>query len=232
MNYNELVDLIVKEVYSKLQQPLSTIKSETIDERKTLVVFDEENIEKYNSIVGHSYKIIPYTVDVKDCDVIFLSKLCLKGLANLATLNLDTPEQDFMVRMLMKGKKVYILEDGIQYRRYKNTAPKPLYNKYIEFEKELIKHGMDIIESISSIEDRKSTIEAKEKKVEAVVSTIGNSMVEENSFEIRNKKLISEADLKKPFMNGMKSVVIDKKSIITPLANDFIRLHHLKVKRV
>ena len=52
------------------------------------------------------------------------------------------------------------------------------------------------------------------------------------SFEIRNKKLISEMDLRKPFMNGMKSVVIDKKSIITPLANDFIRIHNLKVKRV
>lgn len=232
MNYSELVDLIVKEVYTRLEQPVNAVKSETTDNRKVLVVFDEENIEKYNSIVGDNYKIIPYSKDVKDCDVIFASKLCLKGLANLATLNIDTPEHSFMVRMLMKGKKVYILEDGIQYRRYKNTAPKPLYNKYIEFEKELIKHGMDIIESISSIEHRKSIIEVKEKKVEAVVSTIENSMMEENSFEIRNKKLISEADLKKPFMNGMKSVVIDKKSIITPLANDFIRLHHLKVKRV
>ncbi len=32
-------------------------------------------------------------------------------------------------------------------------------------------------------------------------------------------------------MNGVKTIMVDKKSIVTPLATDFIRIHHLKLKR-
>ncbi|MDO7203363.1 hypothetical protein Q5M85_03115 [Paraclostridium bifermentans] len=34
-------------------------------------------------------------------------------------------------------KKVHVMEDGLEYKRYKQTAPKTLYNKYLNFGKEL-----------------------------------------------------------------------------------------------
>ncbi|HCO74874.1 MAG TPA: hypothetical protein DIT16_08485 [Clostridium sp.] len=93
-------------------------------------------------------------------------------------------------------------------------------------------YGIDIVEFIEKVED-KTTRKEEYKEIEDIsILETSNFISEEMSFEIRNKKLISEMDLRKPFMNGMKSVVIDKKSIITPLANDFIRIHNLKVKRV
>lgn len=221
MNYDELVDFIVKEVYERIKN-ISDIE----DHKGKLVFFYEEDIDKYNSLPNKEYKAILYSKHIKDCDAVFLSKLCLTGLANLATLNLVTEEQVFMIKMLMKGKKVYIAEEGIQYKNYKNTAPIALYNKYVNFEKELIKSGIQIVKSIGSLTVKQPLRENIKSEV-----TKGNS-IEENLYEIRDKKLISEIDLKKPFMNGMKTVVIDKNSIITPLANDFIRLHHLKIERV
>ena len=154
-------------------------------------------------------------------------------MANIATLTGINEEENFIINMLLSGKKVYVLESGLEYRKYKNTAPRALYNKYLSFEKELKVYGIDIIEFIEKVED-KTTRKEEYKKVEEVsaLETLNSIPEEEMSFEIRNKKLISEGDLRKPFMNGMKSVVIDKKSIITPLANDFIRIHSLKVKRV
>ncbi|HAT4807034.1 TPA: ethanolamine utilization protein, partial [Clostridioides difficile] len=54
----------------------------------------------------------------------------------------------------------------------------------------------------------------------------------EFSLDLRNKKLISEADLRKPTINGVKNILVNKKSIITPLAVDFMRIHHLKLKKL
>ena len=55
---------------------------------------------------------------------------------------------------------------------------------------------------------------------------------DEFSLDLRTKKLISESDLRKPMVNGIKNVIVSKKSILTPLATDFMRIHHLKLKRM
>lgn len=219
MNYDELIDSVLKEVYSRLKE---AAYAKDIKTRKTLVVFDEENINEYNRILGYVYEIIPYSIEVESCDAVFISKLCLKGLTSLATLNIEKSEHSFIIEMLMKGKEVYILEEGMEYKRYKNTSPKHLYNKYIDFEKELIKCGMNIVKSISSIGS----------KNEEATSTVESPILEETSLEIRGRKLITEGVLKKHYMNNMKSMVIDNNTIITPLASDFIKINNLKLKRV
>ncbi len=53
----------------------------------------------------------------------------------------------------------------------------------------------------------------------------------ENTLDLRSKKLISESDLRKPQINGIDKILLGKKSIITPLANDFIRIHNLKLDK-
>lgn len=228
MNYDELVDLIVKEVYRKLEETnKNTVK------HKTAVIIGDMNLDPITKAnLDEEYKLISYNYEV-DADIAIVSKLSIKSMANIATLTGINEEENFIINMLLSGKKVYVLESGLEYRKYKNTAPRALYNKYLSFEKELKVYGIDIIEFLEKFEDK--TIRKEEyKKVEEVsaLETLNSIPEEEMSFEIRNKKLISEGDLRKPFMNGMKSVVIDKKSIITPLANDFIRIHNLKVKRV
>ena len=50
--------------------------------------------------------------------------------------------------------------------------------------------------------------------------------------EINNKRLITESDLRKLYMNGIKEVNLIKKAILTPLAQDFIRIKRLKINRV
>ncbi|MFR1707443.1 MAG: TIGR02536 family ethanolamine utilization protein [Clostridium sp.] len=228
MNYDELVDLIVKEVYRKLEETnKNTVK------HKTAVIIGDMNLDPITKAnLDEEYKLISYNYEV-DADIAIVSKLSIKSMANIATLTGINEEENFIINMLLSGKKVYVLESGLEYRKYKNTAPRALYNKYLSFEKELKVYGIDIIEFLEKVED-KTTRKEEYKKVEEVsaLETLNSIPEEEMSFEIRNKKLISEGDLRKPFMNGMKSVVIDKKSIITPLANDFIRIHNLKVKRV
>ncbi|WP_346912525.1 TIGR02536 family ethanolamine utilization protein [Clostridium sp.] len=228
MNYDKLVDLIVKEVYKKLEET----NKKNIRHKTAVIIGDVELDPITKANLNEEYRMMYYGEEELEADIAVVSRLSIKSMANIATLTGINEEENFIINMLLAGKRVYVLENGLEYRKYKNTAPRALYNKYLSFEKELKVYGIDIVEIIEKVED-KTTRKEEYKKVEEVsILETSNSISEEMSFEIRNKKLISEMDLRKPFMNGMKSVVIDKKSIITPLANDFIRIHNLKVKRV
>lgn len=225
MNYDKLVDFIVQEVYKKLNEGAkSTIKD------KNAVIVGEYDLEAAKRALGQCYNVVFYDEKVEAAEIVIVSKLTIKAMANLATLTGTNDEENFIIRSLMEGKKVYILEEGIEYKKFKHTAPKALYNKYLEFEKELRLYGINFIDYIGSCMD--NAIKQEESFVETSEKETLIPLEDEYNLEIRNKKLISEADIRKPFKSGMKFLIIDKKSILTPLASDFIRIHNLKIKRI
>ncbi|WP_250673898.1 TIGR02536 family ethanolamine utilization protein [Paraclostridium ghonii] len=225
MDYDKLIEFIVDEIYTKL-------KNQDAKENKDLpicVLMWERDEEKYK-FLDDKFKILNYDKDVKDCDVLIVSKLCLRGLCNLAIGNSVSDEERFILKMIMSGKKVYIMEDGLEYKRYKQTAPKALYNKYLNFEKEIKSYGVEIIKDSKSILNE-NKINCKEEYIEKNKENEFNVNLNKDVLDLRSKKLISESDLRKPQINGIDKILLGKKSIITPLANDFIRIHNLKVDK-
>lgn len=225
MDYDKLIEFIVDEIYTKL-------KNQDAKENKDLpicVLMWERDEEKYK-FLDDKFKILNYDKDVKDCDVLIVSKLCLRGLCNLAIGNSVSDEERFILKMIMSGKKVYIMEDGLEYKRYKQTAPKALYNKYLNFEKEIKSYGVEIIKD-SKIILNENKINCKEEYIEKNKENELHVNLNKDVLDLRSKKLISESDLRKPQINGIDKILLGKKSIITPLANDFIRIHNLKVDK-
>ncbi|MEG0641456.1 MAG: ethanolamine utilization protein [Clostridium sp.] len=218
MNYDELINSIVEEIYKKING-----KSDlNINRKKAIVVWDN-NLENYSKIQSE-YEVISYEEGLTEYDAVIISSLCLRGLSNLAQGSSISGEERFILKAIMLGKKVYIMENGMEYRKYKDTAPEELYKKFISFERELISYGIKVIEDVSILLDYKdSSIEVKREVV--------SNNTDEKVIEFRNKRLISEGDLKKPHINGVKKIIVDKKTKITPLAADYIRIHHLKVER-
>ncbi|MEW9093447.1 MAG: TIGR02536 family ethanolamine utilization protein [Clostridiaceae bacterium] len=225
MDFENLVNLIVEEVYKKLENRTEEI----FNEKKKLIVLWEDSLDKYKEELIKEYDIYNYEDGIKDCDAIVVSKLCLRGLANLANGMNVSNEERFILKMIMKGKKVFVINSGVEYKRYSKTAPKILYNKYVEFEEKLKDYGVKFIDSLTEIKQFKDL--GKNNIVKEEISEKCESC-SEKSLELRNKKLIVESDLRKLYKKDMKEVIIDKKSIITPLANDFIRIQKLNIKRV
>lgn len=224
MNYDELVNLIVKEVYKRLQE---STKGNEIKLKKQAVVLWGNN-EECLKLSDSEYEFVLYNESVKDCDIVIVSKLCLRGLSNLASGISVSNEERFILKMLMEGKKVYVISKGLEYKKYRKTAPKALYNKYIEFEEEIKKFGIQVIDDKKDIFSNNTSIMSdKEFKIKENIN-----FTEKDTIDLTNKKLISEADLRKPKINGMKVLLIRKNSIVTPLASDFIRINRLVVKRV
>ncbi|WP_315118590.1 TIGR02536 family ethanolamine utilization protein [uncultured Clostridium sp.] len=225
MDFEKLVDLVVAEVYKRLENR----NEEVFNEKKKLVVLWEDSLEGYKEELTKEYEIYPYEDGIKDCDTVVVSKLCLRGLANLANGMNVSNEERFILKMIMKGKKIFVVNSGVEYKRYSKTAPKILYNKYVEFEEKLKDYGVKFIDSLIEIKQCKDVV--KNNVVKEEVSEKCESY-SKKSLELRNKKLIVESDLRRLYKRDMEEVIIDKKSIITPLASDFIRIQKLNIKRV
>lgn len=226
MDYEKLIEFLVDEIYKRIQDEDN--KSNYLEKKKSIVVIGENDVDFYKEALKE-FDINPLTSECKDCDILLISKLCIKGLSNISQGTCTTKAENFALEMLLKGKKVYILEDGIEYRKYKNTAPKVLYNKYIKFEEELLAYGIEIINDLNelSIESRDQKVSfngiKEEKDLEPSITA------DELTINLSNKKLVSESDLRKPHINGVKTLIIDKKAMLTPLAKDYIRINNLNV---
>lgn len=225
MDYDKLIEFIVDEIYKKLEN--QGVK-ENNDLPKCVLMWERDE-DKYK-FLNDKFKVLNYNKDIKDCDVLVISRLCLRGLCNLAMGNSVSDEERFILKMIMSGKKIYVMEDGLEYKRYKQTAPKTLYNKYLNFEKEIKSYGVEIINNPKSIlNETKVNYKAEYAKDNTEIKV--NVNLTENTLDLRSKKLISESDLRKPQINGIDKILLGKKSIITPLANDFIRIHNLKLDK-
>ncbi|KKY00340.1 ethanolamine utilization protein [Paraclostridium benzoelyticum] len=225
MDYDKLIEFIVDEIYKKLEN--QAIKDN--NDLPKCVLMRERDEEKYK-FLNDKFKVLNYNKDIKDCDVLVISRLCLRGLCNLAMGNSVSDEERFILKMIMSGKKVYVMEDGLEYKRYKQTAPKTLYNKYLNFEKEIKSYGVEIINNPKSILNE-TKVNYKEEYVKDNTEIKVNVNLTENTLDLRSKKLISESDLRKPQINGIDKILLGKRSLVTPLANDFIRIHNLKVDK-
>ncbi len=206
MDTEKLVDFIVEEVYKRIKETPTTLR-----EKKLAVVFNDREFHKYYEILGNQYEVLTYDESIKDCDVAIVPKLCLKSIANIASLTPSSEEESFIITMIMKGRKVYVMEEGLQYRKYKDTAPKQVYIKYLDFEKQLRNYGVEIIGN-----------------------SFGNSEITNNGCTpgVIKKKLITEEEVRGYYNRGVNTIVIDSKSIVTPLAVDFLKIHHIDlVKR-
>lgn len=225
MNYDEVVNLIVDEIYNKLNKD-KTFKGQF---KKTAIVMAEDNINEIRRTLEEDYKISIYGKDSIEADLIIIPTLTLKSMANLATLVTDEAKEEFIVRMLMMGKEVYVLENGLEYRRYKNTAPKALYSKYLDFEQQIKLNGIQVIGYIGEVKKNSKNLlddVASYEEVEEIISISSRDM------DLRNRKAINELEIKNRIIPSIETIIIDKKSIITPLAADFIKTHNLGVKRV
>ncbi|MDB0438869.1 ethanolamine utilization protein [Clostridioides difficile] len=258
MDYNNLIEIIVEELYKKINTTnIGYIENKN---RKKLVVLYEDDKSKFD-LLSDKFNIEVFDNTTKDCDAVIVSKLCMRGICNLALGNSFSDEERFLLKMLMKGKKIYVLDEGIEYKHYKETAPKTLYNKYRDYEDDIRRYGVKIIKSLSEVVSSKIAFSEEKFNKEKFSKDILNKEVlnkemlnkdilnkealnkeisneekikidDKFSIDLTYKRLISESDLRKPMINGTKSIIVSQNSIITPLAMDFIRIHNITVKRI
>ncbi len=226
MDMENLVEMITKEVMKRIQGLCYEEKRGS--KEKVLLLGDFLSSSNIKEALEEKYIVDSYKdgLNIDSYKAVVLPNLCLKGLSNLALGLCNGEYEEVVIKALFKGKKVYILEDGIEYRSYMSSANKNLYKLYIEYERKLTYNGIDILNEANLINVLLCGGNIHKVDTEIVCEE------KQTVMELPMKKLIAESDLRKLCIKGIKQINIAKKSILTPLAQDFIRINHLKLNRI
>ncbi|WBW94913.1 hypothetical protein [Oceanirhabdus sp. W0125-5] len=238
MDMEKLVNSITEEVMIRIKE----LQNEGNEKKQRILLASSNDSEIYKSILNKLYEF-PRKVDTLenfehelDCyEDIILCGLDNRELANLA-LGVDCGQKEHIAIMgILKGKRIFLIEEGIEYRSYHNTANKVFFSIYKEYERRLCSYGITLLrkDNILKALNSKNVCSKVQCGCELELQNELTDIVEETDVvDFTNKKLISEADLKKMFRNGIKSIKIHKRTVLTPLAKDFIRINHINVNKV
>lgn len=215
-----LIQAVADEVYKRLQQNQTVEATPAV--KPKAVLLSTEPVSKLEGMLNPHYDVQYYEESLRDCDLIIIPTLCIQLLSNLANGISAGNRERFVLTMLLKGKKVIALEEGLLYRKYKATAPVLLYKLYSEFADKLENYGIRIVQTPELL------AACLEENGQADVQPIEDNPSEQN---VLSKKVITEAELKQCHFRNIKTVVIDRNSIITPLAQDYLRMQKMHVHR-
>ncbi len=236
--YEDIMEEIITEITKEVLHRLTEYENTCIHKKTLLVLSDEpyplsEAITKgYHLLtpdIGGNQKVVELQTMVSCAEVILITAVTAKQLANLALLCGDGNLEEAIRYAHLLGKSIFVLEEGLEYRSYKATAHKTFYRKLLEYEECLKQYGIYFTtESEFPSCDRqvKQTVLRKQSG-DAKSNSMSNSEASEVQIELK-KKLILEKDLMDLSVKSQTVICIEKGSIITPSALDYARAHRMR----
>lgn len=174
--------------------------------------------------------------DLAAYKVFILTRMSCTGLVQLA-LGFDegcTWEARLALAGLMNGAKVFVLEEGLAWRAYQTAAPKGLTRHYADSEKTAQAYGLRLIPEA----DLPGAIQALrwDSAPPAPAGSWPKAAMIPNLSEpadtlrpVNTKKLLTESDAVELCRDGAASITVAVGTIITPLAQDYLKVHKVTV---
>lgn len=256
--YEDVMEEIIAEVMKEVLHLLSEYEN-TYLHKKTLLVLSDEPYplsdaitKEYNLLtpdLGGNQKVVELNTMVSCAEVILITSVTAKQLANLSLISGDGYLEEAIRYAHLLGKSIFVLEEGLEYRSYKATAHKTFYRKLLEYEECLKQYGIFFTteREFPTMEKQvnqtvlrkqperqvKQTVTCNQQKDSdriSFLSKVSNDMAEER-IEMK-KKLILEKDLIDLNVKSQAAICIEKGSIITPSALDYARAHRMRFIKI
>ncbi len=241
MNTDALVELIAKRVMEQLLALQGTTEARKAHQ-SVLVVGDCDNRQQLELALGNEYAL-SFTADRQNderprpakYDHIILASLSNSLLSALAIGLERGSEGCVIVESLLLGKTVHILEEGIAYRRFRDTANPAFYQVFQDKEATLCSFGMAVV-TLDSLSDALSGADTPEKQEIASVNEVvyevsapkerayvEPKLADKGVFNLE-QRVIGEKDLRTCYEQGYRKIRLQERALITPLAKDFLRM--------
>lgn len=235
MDNDRLIQAITEEVMKRLMDMLKKEKVFPLIRKKVLVLnnSDNQNSKIQSQIVNENYDIsyIEDMSNVEDYECIVIESINNLELANLS-LGLPGGEKEkIIIDAILKGKNICLLSEGIEFKKFKNKCNNNFYNMYKAYEDKLREFGIKIIKQNEIKEFMDNLSECKEINGKKEQTSASCSNIKKEYSDLTSRRLVSEIDLRRVMVNGNKNVSISQKTIVTPLAKDFIRMNGLNLVR-
>jgi ethanolamine utilization protein len=170
--------------------------------------------------------------DFADNVLILVTKLSIQALVRVAEGDPGcTPEGHGLLWAILRGKKAFVLEEGIEWRRFSTQMPRALHEKYAACEQKLASYGVKIIREadigavLSTGSSGKAALSAPLPPVQGASSI---------SVNPGTKRVITELELSQlcPVSKGKgQTLLVGSADIITPLARDYITAMSITVSK-
>ena len=246
MDYSKLVDEIARRVAAKLEdggraKPAEEPQQGAGEGKPRLLVLTQghgapchEVLTSMNLLEYYHTECAltqDYQADPKDFEAIILFQLDCDALARLAGGVCDTPYTRLARRALLLGRKIFVPEEEIELLKYRDTAPAAYYQARLAQLTLLQQAGVTVCpaghleQAILSGETRPSAA-AGETAAPAAPAVSGGAQ------EITlSKHIVTERDLRQAKEDGVRTVRVSARAIITDLARDYARDREMTLVR-
>lgn len=232
MDKDKLIELITKEVMRRIKLTMEE-NNKKEEGNKTILIL--ENSKDLCPIVKKNLNENEISVDyidnmkgIETYEYILIQNLSNNELINISKGYANSDKEKMIINILLKGKNIYALGKGLEYKNYENTSSRALLEVFKSYKNNLTSFGVTFTSLRAIIENIKSNKNLKEVcHREKSEDKLQNNKCIKKTID---KKLISEMDIKNIEKEGIKEITISKKSIVTPLAKDFARVNNIDIK--
>ena len=213
-NLDKIVDLITDRLMDKLQ--VESYKSSVF----VIGAFDTPDI-----LDREGYQVVKNS---SSADIILVESIGFDAMLRIASLCPLTADEAVVIKSLLKGKKVLVLNESFAFHQYKQTSKALLFQDLQEQYQKLIRYGVQFYkkEELVSIleESTESTGGENNKPVQDVTKNSSTPKTVEKVGLLTEKKLI-EMNL-----SDNDSIRLKKGMIVTALAKDYLKRHNINIE--
>ncbi|MFS9025200.1 ethanolamine utilization protein [Streptococcus australis] len=210
-NLDKIVDLITDRLMDKLQ--VESYKSSVF----VIGAFDTPDI-----LEREGYQVVKNS---SSADIILVESIGFDAMLRIASLCPLTADEAVVIKSLLKGKKVLVLNESFDFHQYKQTSKALLFQDLQEQYEKLIRYGVQFYkkeELVSILEE--STGGENNKPVQDVIKNSSTPKTVEKVGLLTEKKLI-EMNL-----SDNDSIRLKKGMIVTALAKDYLKRHNINIE--
>lgn len=231
---DELMDEIVKRVMDYVnKQAFSKAQAEkkcfhmppTEGQSQLMQSFRDKMKTQYISVTEPS-----------QADILCIGSASARALAEVSQGYGETRVSELMLEHLAQGKEVWLLEEGLVYRKYEATCAPKLYEKWMGYEKAVCEMGVKVLSVELFLKEGHNLMAgvACSKKIENTLVTSEVSQVKDPNLEsiYLEAKVITERMLMQIKQPSQKALLIQSSAKVTPLAQDYIRQEGLNLQRL
>ena len=210
-NLDKIVDLITDRLMDKLQ--VESDKSSVF----VIGAFDTPDI-----LDREGYQVVKNS---SSADIILVESIGFDAILRIASLCPLTADEAVVIKSLLKGKKVLVLNESFDFHQYKQTSKALLFQDLQEQYEKLIRYGVQFYkkeELIAILEE--STSGENNKPAHDVPKNSSTPKTVEKVGLLTEKKLI---DMN---LSDNDSIRLKKGMIVTALAKDYLKRHNINIE--
>ena len=240
MNMDALVELIARRVLEELLARSGNLTTEAVKKETVLVVGDCDDRDGLAAALGQGF-CLSFAADMETLEPAAFDHIVLASLSNsllsALTIGLERGSEGcVLVESLLLGKTVHILEEGIAYRRFRETAKPAFYKVFQDKEAQILSFGMQVscLNNLAAAlrgQDAPAAPAHQATSINEIAYQVAppaevsmtDTPVTGQSCEL-TQRVVGEKDLRRCLEQGFTHITLGPDSLLTPLAKDYIRM--------